>query len=69
MVLYFGVRFAGYSFCVLFFLHFYSETQDTQSADTEPIQAVNFMATNCLFIDIIVFVKNRPVNKNFCTEP
>ena len=37
MILYFGVPFAGYSFCVLFFLHFSSKTQDTQSADTEPI--------------------------------
>ena len=37
MVHYFGVPFAGYSFCVLFFLHFYSKTQDTQSADTQPV--------------------------------
>ena len=38
LVLYFRIPFAGHHFLVLFFIHFYFETQNTQSADTEPIQ-------------------------------
>ena len=33
----FWTPFPGHNFCVLFFCHFYSETQNTQSADKEPV--------------------------------
>ena len=36
LVLYFWIPFTGHKFCVLFFLC-YSETQNIQSADTEPV--------------------------------
>ena len=36
-VLYFWITFAAHNFCVLFCFHLYSETQNTQLADTEPV--------------------------------
>ena len=47
MVRYLGVPFAGYSFCVLFFLHFDSKTQDTQSVGTQPVLNTVVDLTNC----------------------
>ena len=36
-VFYDSIPVAGHNFCVLFFFHFYSKTQNTHSADTEPL--------------------------------
>ena len=40
-------HFQGTTFCILFFFHFYSKTQNTKSADTEPLTG-----TDCLLYSL-----------------